>query len=140
MLADRPFEADGDQLLGFDHEFHRQVLQHVADETIDDQRHSFFLVEAALQAVEHLVVGDLRSGGFVLEDGGAVAALDIGNRVGAALVADEQRVALGEVAGVLGLGVCRDLTAIGIVREAGSDTLGDDTAGRVLAQVPLSTC
>ena len=52
----------------------------------------------------------------MLDDGGAVVALDVGDRVRAALVADQQAVAVREVARALRLAVHRDLAAIGRVR------------------------
>ena len=69
----------------------------------------------ALQAVEQLVVGNLRRRRLVLELRAGVLRLDIGHRMRAALVADQQRVALGEVARVRRLAVRRDLAAIGVV-------------------------
>ena len=60
---------------------------------------------------------------------------DIGHRVCAAVVADQQRVAIGEVARVGCPAVDRDLAAIGVVRMAGRNALGDDAARRVLAEV-----
>src|SRR3546814_5566237 len=62
------------------------------------------LRQAALAAVEQLVLADARGGRLVLDDRLAVLGLDVGHRVGAALVADQQRVALGEVARALRLG------------------------------------
>ena len=53
----------------------------------------------------------------------------------AALVADQQRVAIGEVARALRLAVRGDEPAIGVLRMPGRDALGDDAAGRVLAEV-----
>src|SRR5690606_27720690 len=53
----------------------------------------------------------------------------------AAFVADQQRIALGEVARVLGAAVRGDLAAIGVVRLAGRNALGDDAARRVLAEM-----
>src|SRR5215472_12442323 len=38
-LADAALEADGQKLLRLDGEFHRQFLQHLLAETVDDQRH-----------------------------------------------------------------------------------------------------
>src|SRR5512144_50633 len=53
----------------------------------------------------------------------------------AALIPDEQRIAVREIARALGLAVCGHQPAIGIVRFARSDTLGDDTAHRVLPEM-----
>ena len=64
-----------------------------------------------------------------------VLRLDVRHRVRAALVADEQRVAVGEVARARRLAVRRDEPAIGVLRMAGGDALGDDAARRVLAEM-----
>jgi hypothetical protein len=71
--------------------------------------------QAALAAVEQLILGNLRGGGFVFEPGGGVAALDVRHRVGAALVADQQAVALRVVACAVRLGQDLHLAAIGVV-------------------------
>src|SRR5262245_6861118 len=55
--------------------------------------------------------------------------------MGAALVADQQRVAIGEVARALGAAVGAHQAAIGVVGVAGRDALGDDPAGGVLAEM-----
>ena len=67
--------------------------------------------------------------------GGGVANLDVGHRVGAALVADEQRVALGEIPGVVGSGHHLDQAAVGGAALSGRDALGDDGALGVLPDV-----
>src|SRR5262249_22994514 len=36
-LADTSFQADGDQLLRLNSELHRELLQHILDEAIDDE-------------------------------------------------------------------------------------------------------
>ena len=41
--SDTPLKRNPDELLRLRHEFHRQVLQHVSDEAVDDQGHCFFL-------------------------------------------------------------------------------------------------
>src|SRR4029078_824106 len=61
--------------------------------------------------------------------------LDVGHGVRAALVADQQRVAVGEVARALRLAVRGDQPAVGVLRVAGRDALGDDAAGGVLAEM-----
>src|SRR5271167_2386684 len=53
----------------------------------------------------------------------------------AAMVTDQQRVAVGEVARAGRAPVRRDQAAVGVVGVAGSDALGDDAAGGVLAQM-----
>jgi hypothetical protein len=61
-----------------------------------------------------------------------------------AAVADEERVAVREVARAGGLAVGRDESPVGVLRTPGRDALRDDAARRVLAQmiilVPESTC
>ena len=64
--------------------------------TID--RHRLLLRDPALAAVEQLVVGDLRGRRLVLDLRERVPRLDVGKRVRAAAVADQERVALRVVA------------------------------------------
>src|SRR5215469_16180737 len=64
---DAAFEADGQQLLGLDRKFHRQFFEHLLAEAVDDQRYRVFGVEAALPAIEQLVLADLRCRRFVLD-------------------------------------------------------------------------
>src|SRR5215510_13755543 len=68
-LPDRPLKADRDQLLRLDRKLHRQLLQHVLDEAVDHERHRLLLGEAALHAVEQHVLGDLRGGRLMIEQG-----------------------------------------------------------------------
>src|ERR1700690_3133588 len=53
-------EADRDELLALDRKFHRQLLQHVLDETVDHQRHRFLGGEPALHAIEQRLLRDFR--------------------------------------------------------------------------------
>src|SRR6185295_3116664 len=62
-------------------------------------------------------------------------AFDIRHGVGAAVGPDQQRVALGIVARVLGLAIDADQTAIGVLRLARRDALGNDPRTRVGAQM-----
>src|SRR5471030_2606616 len=66
-LSNRSFQRDRDQLLRLDCEFHRQLLQHVLDKAVDDETDRLFLAQSALHAIEQHVLGNLRGGGFVLE-------------------------------------------------------------------------
>src|SRR3954447_12000352 len=60
VLSDRAFKRDRDQLLRLDREFHRQLLQHVLDEAVDDEADGLLLRQATLDAVEQHVLGDFR--------------------------------------------------------------------------------
>src|SRR5271155_2035702 len=44
-------EADGNQFLSLNREFHRQLLQHVADEAVDDQGCRLFGRQPTLQTI-----------------------------------------------------------------------------------------
>src|SRR6202042_1418937 len=97
--------------------------------------HRLLLGEAALHTIEQRLIGNLGGGRLVLEHGGRGLGLDIGDGVGAALVADQERVAIGEVAGADGAAGGRDQPAIGVVGAAGGDALGDDPARGVAAEM-----
>ena len=71
----------------------------------------------------------------MLDAGRVILGLDIGERVRAALVSHEQRVALCVVARVGRTAGYLDQAAIGVLTVAGRDALGDDRAARVLADV-----
>ncbi len=66
---------------------------------------------------------------------GGVAAFDIGHRMRAALIADQQRITLREIARARGARHDFHQPAIGIVRMPGRNALGDDRRGRVLADM-----
>src|ERR1700722_146713 len=53
----------------------------------------------------------------------------------AAFVADEQRIAIGKITRAARPAMGGDETAIGVVCPPGRDALGDDPAGRVLAEM-----
>src|SRR5208337_4334442 len=72
---------------------------------------------------------------LMLELRARVLRLDVGYGMSAAFVADQEAVALREVARVRGAAVRRDQPAIGIVGPAGRDALRYDAARRVLAEM-----
>ena len=109
------FEGDAEQLAGFGGELHGQFLEHVLGIAVDDEAHGLLGGNAALVAVEQLVLGDLAGGGLVLEDGGGVLHVDVGEGVGAAVAAQEQRVARGVVACVLGGGGSAHQSAVAVL-------------------------
>src|SRR3954447_9639047 len=96
-LTDASFQRNSEQLLRFDGELHRELAEHFAAETADDHRHRVFRADAALLAIEKLVLADLRGRRLVLHRRGRIAHLDVRERVRAALVAEEERVALREL-------------------------------------------
>src|SRR6266536_3230256 len=59
VLSYRPFQADTQQLLCFDGEFHRQLTEDVLAEAVHDHVHGVFGREAALPAVEDLILANL---------------------------------------------------------------------------------
>src|SRR5882724_2851243 len=133
--ADAALEADAEQLLRLDGELHRQVLQYLAAEAVDDRGDRVFRRKPALPAIEQLVVADLRGRRLVLDPRRAVPDLDIGHGVAAALGADEQAVALRIVAGPRGAGLDAHQAAIGILAMAGRDALGDDRRARIASDM-----
>ena len=114
-LTDAAFEANGEKLLRLDRELHRQLLQHLFAKTIDDERQRVFPREAALVAIEYLVVADLRRRRLVLDARRRVADLDVRHRVGAALIADQQGVALRIIACILSLRQDFDEPTVGVL-------------------------
>src|SRR5580704_18807299 len=67
--TDAALEAHGEELLRFDRKFHRQLFQDFLAEAVDDQRHRILGAQAALTAIEQLVLADLRGRRFVLDPG-----------------------------------------------------------------------
>src|ERR1700676_1768612 len=76
VLPHAALEADRNELLPLDREFHRQLLQHVLDESVDHQRHRLLGGKPALHAVEQRLFGDFRGRRLVLEHGGGILRLD----------------------------------------------------------------
>src|SRR5689334_5593439 len=58
--SDRTLQAHPEQLLRLHRELHGQLLQHLAREAVHDHRDRVLLRDAALPAVEELVLADLR--------------------------------------------------------------------------------
>src|SRR5690606_14305244 len=127
-LADGAFEADFQELLGFHGEFHRKLAEDLLAEAVDDHRHRVLLADAAAAAIEQLVLADLGGRGLVLDGGGRMPDLDVGEGVRATLLADQQRVALGMVARALGAAVDLDQAAVGVLPAPGADAFADDLA------------
>ena len=97
-LADAAFQLQLYQPLRFYREFHRQFLEDLFAEAIDDEADRVFFGEAALHAVEDLVFADFCGGRFVFDLCAGVLHHQVGEGVRAAIATDKQGVALGEVA------------------------------------------
>ncbi len=91
--------------------------------------------KTALHGVEQLILAQARRCRFVFKLRLGRIALDIGYGVGGAGLADQQAVALREVARAAGPGVGRDQAAIGVRRLARRHALGDDARLGVLAEM-----
>lgn len=133
-LPDATFQTDRQQLLSLDGKFHRQLVEHLLRIAVDDQPDGILGRKPPLIAIKELILPDLRRGRLVLDDGRAVAHLDIGKRVRPAPVADKQRVALRVVARPLGLGRYLDQSPVAVLADAGRNTLADDPAARIAAR------
>ena len=68
VLPHAAFEGDAEEALGFDGKFHWELLHHVAGVTVDDESHGVFGANAALVAVENLVLIDFTGSGLMLHD------------------------------------------------------------------------
>ena len=98
VLSDSAFEGNAEKFLGFNGKLHRQFVEHFFGVAVDDEADGVLSLNAALVAVKELVLTDFGSGSFVLHDGSLVVDIHVGEGVGAALVAQQQRVALAIVA------------------------------------------
>src|SRR6185503_15199016 len=99
--ADAALEADAEQLLRLHGELHRQLAEDLLAEAVDDHRDRVLRLQAALPAVEQLVLSDLGRRGLVLEPRRAVLHLDVRKGVRAAVAPHQERVALRVVARAL---------------------------------------
>src|SRR3546814_13246660 len=67
-LTDAAFQRDADQLLRLDGELHGELLHDLAAEAVHHQGDGVLLRQAALAAVEQLVLAGARGGRLVLDD------------------------------------------------------------------------
>src|SRR5436190_5821681 len=134
-LADAAFQTDAEELLRFHGELHRQLTEDLPAESADDQVHGVLGREAALAAIEDLVLVDLRGGRLVLHSRRRVLDLQVRECVGAALITDEQRVALRVVARAVCLLADLHHAAVGVLAVPRRDPLRDNRALRVPADV-----
>src|SRR5262245_24729356 len=98
VLTHASFQTDRNKFLRLDRKFHRQLLQHVLDEAVDDKRGCLLRRHAALAAVEEHVFGNLRGRRLVFEGRGRVLRLDVRHGMVDEMVASYIRIALCVVA------------------------------------------
>src|SRR6185503_7712100 len=91
--------------------------------------------ESPLPTVKHLVLADLRGRRLVLDTSGAVLDLQVRERVRAALIANEQRVALRVVARTTRALGDLDEASIGVLAVTRRNTFRQDRALRVLPEM-----
>src|SRR3546814_10939378 len=97
-------------------ELHGKLLQHFAAEAVHDQRHRILGGKPARHGVEQLIVADLGGCRLMLDLRRGLPHLDIGDGVRAAVVAQQQRIDLGEVAVVFGGGAAAHQDEEGVVQ------------------------
>ena len=119
----------------FGSEFAGEFLEHVLAESADHCLNCVFALDAAAFEVEKLVFADAAGGRFVFCGGAGVCDSDVGERVSGTLVAHEHAVALRVVAGACGGLADAYFTAVGVAAVVGADTLRDNRALGVLADV-----
>src|SRR6266568_1487380 len=93
-LPNAAFQTHTQQLLRFHGKLHRQFLEHALTESIHNHRYSVFALDPALTQIEHLIFANLRSRSLVLHPSRRISDFDIRERMRAALISDQQRVAL----------------------------------------------
>src|SRR3989454_4253930 len=118
-------QAHREKLLRLHGELHREVQEDLLAEPVHDHVRRVLRREPALLAVEQLVVPDFRGRRLVLELGGGLVHLDVRERVRAALVADQEGVALGVVPGVHRALVDLHPPAVRVLSVARADPLRD---------------
>ena len=95
--------------------FHRELVDDLLGISINDEAYSIFGADAALVAIENLVLIHFRGGSLMLHSRRIVIHLNVRERVSAALVAQQQTVALREVAGIDRIGHDSHLTAVAVL-------------------------
>ena len=129
------FQLQCKQLPCFGGKFAREFLEYVLAESAHHGLDGVFALDAAAFEVEKLVFADAAGGGFVFGSGAGVCHGDVGERVCCALVAYQHAVALGVVAGACGRLTNAHFAAVGVAAVVSADTLTDNRALGVFANV-----
>ena len=135
------FEGDLEKFLGFYGKLHRQFVHHFFGVAVDDESDGIFDANAALLTVEELVLVNLGSCCFVFDGRCRIRDNHIGESVSTAFIAEQQTVALAVIAGIFRLVTHFDESAVSVLAVTCGDTLGDNTAARVFADMNhLGSC
>ena len=124
-----------EEFLGFDGELHGEFVHDLFGITVDDEADGVFEGDSPLLAVEELVFVDLGGCCFVFNGSRGVRDDHVREGVRTAFIAQEERVALAVVAGVLGVKTHLDESAVRVLAMSGGDTFGDDARAGVLTDV-----
>ena len=89
-LSHAAFETHTKELLGLNGKFHRELIDDILGIAIDDEVDGVFGGDAALVAIEDLILTDFGGRGFVLHNGVVVVNIDIGERVCTAFIAQQE--------------------------------------------------
>src|SRR5262249_2567883 len=101
-LTDAALEADAQQLLRLDREFHRQLFEHLLAKPADDEIHRLFRGQPSLAAVEDLVFANPGSRSLMPDLGRWILYFEIREGMCSAFIAHQQRIALRIVPGAFG--------------------------------------
>ena len=129
MSTHRTLKSNLQQVLGLDGKLHGELVHHLLGISVDNQGDGLLGGNTSLIAVEELVLGDFRCRGLMLHYGGIIEDIYIGEGVGTAVAAHEQRVTLGVIAASGGIGSHFHQSTIGILGMSGRDTLRHDGRG-----------
>src|SRR3981189_2554019 len=134
-LADGAFQTHAQQVLRLDRELHRKFLEHHFAKSTDDHVDRVFGRDAALQAIEQLVLADFGGAGLVLDGRSRILDFHIGKRVRRAFRTHQQRIALGKIARALGARRVFTRAAVGFSAMTRRDPFGNNGALGIAAYV-----
>lgn len=135
FLPNGPLQLQAHQLVDLGGKLQRQLIKDLAAEAGDNRPDSVLGRDPPLLEIKQLLLADLARRRLVLDARARVADRDVRVGVGRRGVADQHRVALGEVARPRGGGQDRDSPSVDVSRFPGADAFADDAGARVLADV-----
>ena len=100
-LSYRSFQTYAQEFPGFHGKLHREFVEHFLRIAVYNQTDGLLHGNAALVALEELILRNLTRGGFVLKDGRVVVNVHIGESMGATFGTQQQRVTRAVVTGIV---------------------------------------